>query len=62
MCVVGKNREPLFVKTVIDGHAMLEEFSCLLAESEASMELSEKRAWWGTRRRLDRRIKACIQT
>lgn len=59
MCAVGKNREPVFVKTVIDGRTMLEEFSSLLTESEASMQLSEKRAWWGTRRRLDRRIKAC---
>lgn len=61
MCVVGKNREPLFVKTVIEGQSLLEEFSYLLVESEASMQLNEKRAWWGTRRKLDRRMKACTQ-
>lgn len=58
MCVVGKNREPLFIKTAIEGQSVLEEFSGLLVESEASMQLNEKRAWWRTRRKLNDRMKA----
>ena len=57
LCAVGKNREPLFVKTLIEGQAVLGEFSATLAESDESMRLSEKRTWWTTRRRLDRRMK-----
>lgn len=57
LCAVGKNREPLFVKTLINSRELLTEFSSMLNESEESLKLSEKKAWWGTRRRLDRRMK-----
>ena len=55
---MGKNREPLFIKTLVEEQPLLEEFAATLAESEESMRLSEKRVWWNTRRRLDRKMKA----
>jgi hypothetical protein len=55
--VVGKNREPLFVKSLIEGQAFLSRFSSMLAESDDSMKLSEKRKWWSIRRKLNSQMK-----
>ena len=57
MCSVGKNKEPLFVKSLIESRTLLLKFSSMLSESEESMRLKEKRKWWGIRRKLDRQMK-----
>lgn len=55
--VVGRGKEPLLVKIPIEARELLVEFEEVLHLSEESMKLSEKRAWWTTRRQLDKRIK-----
>ena len=55
--VVGRGKEPLLIKIPIEARELLVEFEEVLHLSEESMKLSEKRAWWTTRRQLDKRIK-----
>ena len=54
---VGNGREPLLVKVPIKAGEVLAEFGDILHLSEQSLHLSEKRAWWTARRKLDSRMK-----
>ena len=41
--------------------ALLDAFTRLLSESEKSMVLTDRRAWWGARTQLDRQLKVRTQ-
>ena len=52
----GAQRDTMVTKVPLPDISLLEEFQDILISSEQSMTVREKRAWWSTRRKLDKQM------